>query len=152
MSTKSAAFTPTTRARKPYARGWKPAFIEALRQSCNVRAACKAVGVDRSTVTKARQRDARFAADWAVAIDDAIDTLRAVAWQRATTGGSDRLLEVLLRAYAPEEFGDRLRVDVASEARRIARELGATPEEEEAAVAEAEAILERRRRALRRRV
>jgi hypothetical protein len=151
VSTKSPTFT-TPRARKPYARGWKPAFLEALRNSCNIRASCKAAGVDRSTVTKARQRDAGFRAAWEEAVEDAIDTLTATAWQRATTGGSDRLLEVLLRAYAPERFGDRLRVDVASEARRITRELGGTPEDEEAAVAEAERILQRRRAEARRQV
>jgi hypothetical protein len=152
VSTNSSSFTTPTRARKPYARGWKPAFLEALRNSANIRASCRAAGIDRSTATKARQRDASFAAAWEEAVQDAVDTLTATAWQRATTGGSDRLLEVLLRAYAPEQFGDRLRVDVTSEARRIARELGATPEEEEAAVAEAERILQRRRSEARRQI
>jgi hypothetical protein len=41
---------------------------------------------------------------------------------------------------------------VASEARRITRELGGTPEDEEAAVAEAERILQRRRAEARRQV
>jgi hypothetical protein len=152
VSTKSAQVTPPTRAQKPHAQGWKPAFLEALRNSANVRASCRAAGIDRSTAIKARQRDAAFAAAWEEAVQDALDTLTATAWQRATTGGSDRLLEVLLRAYLPEQFGDRLRVDVTSEARRIARELGATPEEEEAAVAEAERILQRRRSEARRQI
>jgi hypothetical protein len=151
VSTNSSTFTTPSRARKPYARGWKPAFLEALRNSANVRASCRAAGIDRSTAIKARQRDASFAAAWEEAVQDAVDTLTATAWQRAMTGGSDRLLEVLLRAYAPEQFGDRLRVDVTTEARRIARELGATPEEE-AAVAEAERILQRRRSEARRQV
>lgn len=141
MSTESAAFTPTRRRR--CARGWKPGSWP--RNSGNVRATCRAAGVDRSTVTKARQQDPRFRAQWNEAMEDAIDTLQAIARQRDTTGQSDRLLEVLLRAHAPE-FADRLKVDVCAEVRRVGAELGKSEAEIQAALREADLVLEEHRR------
>ena len=65
--------------------------------------------------------------------------------------GLDRLLEFMLKAALPEKYGDRVRIDIREETRRIAAEMGLTPEETEAAVAEADAILKRRRDEQRRR-
>jgi hypothetical protein len=144
----------------------------------NVTDAAIQAGVDPSTPRSSKRRSPAFRERLDEAEREYCDRLQREIFRRAVQGTkkpvfgtvidasgnrvtgqvgtateySDRLLELEAKARMPEIYGDRLRVDVASEARRIARELGATPEEEEAAVAEAERILQRRRAEVRRQV
>lgn len=109
---------------------WMPAFLAALRNSANVRASCQAAQIDRRFVYRARDKYTRFAAAWDDALEDAIDTLEAVAWQRARAQ-SDYLLWRLLAANRRDKYGDAVKVtiDLEAEARRIAEREGLSPEE-----------------------
>lgn len=109
---------------------WRPSFLEAIRISGNVRLATNAAGIDRSTPYRRAQRDPAFAAAWAAAEQDAVDTLEAEARRRALQS-SDALLMFLLRAHRPERYRDSLEVhlDVRREAERIAAKLGMSPDE-----------------------
>ena len=86
-------------------------FIEVLRQSCNVTAACRASKIPRSTAYYWRNELPGFAKAWEDAEEEAGDTLEQVAWERATTGNSDRMLEILLKGHRPEKYTDRLRAE-----------------------------------------
>jgi hypothetical protein len=112
-------------------RRWQKAFLEALRNSANVRWACLQVSITRQSAYEYREKHARFAAQWDEALADAIDLLEAEAWRRATTGTikptfykgvmvvdkqgqpigvpecSDGLLTLLLKAHRPERFRER---------------------------------------------
>ena len=92
-------------------------FLDKLRNSGNVRMACKAAGVPRRTVYNWRDKWSTFADDWDEAIEEACDVLEGEAWRRAVEGQSDRLLMFLLKAYRKERFGDS--VDVTSAGQKI---------------------------------
>lgn len=79
---------------------WRPAFLQALRNSGNVRAACQAAGIDRKTAYQHRDKYPDFAAAWQDALDEAIDALEAVARKRALET-SDTLMIFLLKAHRP---------------------------------------------------
>lgn len=49
-----------------------------------------------------REEDEEFAKDWDAAIEAAADRLEQVAYRRAATGKSDRMLEILLKAHRPK--------------------------------------------------
>ena len=164
--------------RRPRAHDWWPAFFEAYGQVGNVTDAATRAGVEAVTARSAKHRYPEFRQRLEEAEAAYCDRIRREIYRRAVVGVdkpvfgtivdangnrvtgqvgtvreySDRMLELEARAKMPEVYGERLRVDVASEARRIARELGATPEEEDDAVREAERILQRRREELRRKV
>jgi hypothetical protein len=125
---------------------WLARFISAYRNSGVFRAAFEAAGTDRRTAMAAIEAYPQVAELVADAELDARDILEAEARRRAM-GGSDGLLEFLLKGAWPEKYGERVKVDIAENTRRMAREAGLTPEETEEAVIEAESILlEQRRR------
>lgn len=86
-------------------------FLAVLRQSCNVSAAARAAGIGRATAYQWRSDDSQFDADWKDAEDEAVDNLEQCAWDRATLGESDRMLEILLKGHRPEKYVDRLRAE-----------------------------------------
>lgn len=77
-------------------------FLNVLADSCNVSAACRAAGVARSAMYEWRDEDPEFAAAWREAEEQAADELEQVAWDRARSGLSDRMLEILLKAHRPK--------------------------------------------------
>lgn len=83
-------------------------FLEVLRDRCNVSEACRAANIPRRTAYNWRAEDGEFAEAWADAADEAADVLEGVAWDRATNGQSDRMLELLLKAHRPEKYKDRV--------------------------------------------
>lgn len=87
---------------------WRPAFIETLRNTANVRYACQKAGIDRKTAYKHRDSAPEFAAQWEEALEDAIDTLEAVAQDRARKN-SDTLLIFLLKAHRPDKYRENTR-------------------------------------------
>ena len=89
-------------------RAWFPLFLASLRNSGNVRAACKAAGISRETAYDNRRSNAVFAQAWAEAIEDACDLLEAAAWVRARST-SDTLLIFLLKAHRPEKYRETTR-------------------------------------------
>lgn len=118
---------------------WHGRFLEAFRQTGNVRLSAQGAGVDRTTVYRAAKADAEFAAAWREAEQDAIDTLEAVARQRALQT-SDTLLIFLLKSLRPDRYRERIemRVDMRREAERLAASLDGVSADD--LIAEAEAI------------
>lgn len=49
-----------------------------------------------------RDDDVEFAKAWDEAIESAADKLEQVAYRRASTGKSDRMLEILLKGHRPK--------------------------------------------------
>lgn len=131
-------------AKQEWPLDWMPAFLAALRNSANVRAACQAAGVSRQMTDKARIKYPRFAAAWTLALEDAIDTLEAVAWDRARKQ-SDYLLWKLLASLRREKYGDTVtvRIDLEKEAERIARERNLPPEQAARIISLAEKLKQR---------
>src|SRR4051794_38857909 len=87
---------------------WRPAFLAALRQHGNIRAACQAAGINRTTAYDHRARSAPFAAAWDTALEDACDVLEAMARQRAMAT-SDLLLIFLLKSHRPAVYRETYR-------------------------------------------
>lgn len=87
-------------------------FLAKLRESCNVTASCEAAGIGRSTAYQWREEEAEFAAQWAEAEEAAADALEQVAWDRAKSGQSDRMLEILLKGHRPK-YRDKQQVEHA---------------------------------------
>jgi hypothetical protein len=88
---------------------WVPAFLAALKGHGIVRLACQQAQIERRNVYAYRDKDEDFAKLWEEAIEEATDTLVAIARQRAMQG-SDRLLEFLLRSHRPEVYRERFDV------------------------------------------
>jgi transposase-like protein len=86
-------------------------FLDTFRATCNVSEAARAIGVSRRTVYNWRDRDPTFAAEWDDAEQEAIDALEKIARDRAIDG-SDRMMEILLKAHRPEKYVERLRADI----------------------------------------
>ena len=101
--------TPKRAAKPPV---WEAAFLSALRDSGNVRVACAAAQVGKSTAYDRRKVSPEFGAAWSDAMDDAADVLEAEARRRAVVGGSDTLLIFLLKGARPEKYRDHHRVDL----------------------------------------
>ena len=109
---------------------WKPRFLAAFEEDLTVTAACQRAGVSRSAVYEARQRDEGFALAWHHVESRIVDTLEREAYRRAVEGVerpvyqrgvqvgsvreySDRLLEMLLKARAPERYRENSKVEVS---------------------------------------
>lgn len=128
------------RAQKRSPQGWKERFLNALRNSGNVRAAAQAAGITRENAYQYRNRSKEFRAEWESAMEDAIDVLEAVAFRRAQET-SDTLLIFLLKSHRPERYADRVRLDIIKqEAERLAEGTEFTADE---LIAQAEEILKR---------
>lgn len=89
---------------------WHDTFISTLTASGNIRAACKAAGVSRSTAYIHKDLYPEFGIRWGDALEDAIDTLELIARERAKVQ-SDTLLIFLLKAHRPEKYRDRASVE-----------------------------------------
>lgn len=83
-------------------------FLATLEETCNVSESARKAGFGRATAYAWRDDDHEFAKLWDEAEQVAVDKLEKVAWERATAGNSDRMLELLLKAHRPEKFKDRI--------------------------------------------
>ena len=103
-------------------------FLRGIRDCANVGEALRlAGGASRSTLS-AWRHDPEFAAAYALAKDDALESLEAEAIRRANgwmdedkTGApvfrhSDRLMEFLLKAYHPARYRDNYKPSAEVEA------------------------------------
>jgi hypothetical protein len=79
-------------------------FLAALASGSSPTRAAKQAGIGRSTLYEARSKDREFARAWDDAVMEGIDRLEDEALRRATKGGSDRLLEMLLH-YGTQRHG-----------------------------------------------
>lgn len=111
----------TTRTRRtPKRAAGREAFLSNLAELGNVRDACRAAGIGRSTAYEWRQ-DITFAGAWDAALEEAADALEGEARRRAVEGVeepiyhrgevvghvqrySDTLLIFLLKGLRPERF------------------------------------------------
>jgi len=103
---------------------WRPAFLAALRNSANIRASCQAAGVSRGVAYDHMRRDPEFAAEWASALEDALDVVEAQAFKRAREG-SDDIVKFLLRSHRPKVYGDQRQVRIGNvEGEVLRQEIG----------------------------
>jgi hypothetical protein len=85
---------------------WKPVFLEALRNSPNVKAACRAADIARSLAYREKAADPAFGEAWDDAIADAVDDLEEAAFHRARTE-SDTLAIFLLKSHRRDVYGEK---------------------------------------------
>lgn len=112
--------TPKTRA----------AFLEALKDTCNITKACELSKLGRTSAYEWRDDDPEFAADWQKALDIAADLLEDEAVRRAKEGTSkpvfqggqlvghvqeysDTLMIFLLKGAKPKKYVERLQQEVS---------------------------------------
>jgi hypothetical protein len=88
---------------------WAARFIEVFAATGNVRLAAGAAGVSRDAPYKRARRSSAFAARWARAREEAIDTLEAA--RRRALSGSDALLMFLLR-HSAALYRETIRIDI----------------------------------------
>ena len=102
-------------------------FLKTLAETGNVTQACRHIGAARQSIYQLRDRDEKFKAAWASALETAADTLeeearrRALGWKedRYTNDGrsytveknSDLLMIFLLKGMRPEKYRERHSVD-----------------------------------------
>lgn len=79
-------------------------FLKTLRETCNVSAACRVADIARSAAYAWRNDEQSFAAEWLDAEAEAVDNLEGIAYERAMSGQSDRLVEILLKGHRPERY------------------------------------------------
>ena len=103
----------------------KEHFLAVLRETANVTAGARAIGVGRAWMYHAgRDKDAKFAEAWDAALEEAVDALEGEARRRGFSGVdepvhykgervdtikrySDVLLIFLLKAHRPEKFREK---------------------------------------------
>lgn len=107
------------------------AFLTAFRECGNVRAACEAAGIARSSHYRWLNSDQAYQDAFEIATDDAVDLLEAearrraiegwdepVGWYKGEAGGVVRrydstLLIFLLKGMRPERYADRVELKTA---------------------------------------
>ncbi len=90
---------------------WQQRFLDSLRETPNVKAACKAAGVSRQSVYRTRDGDSAFREAWQSALDASVDELEAHAFQLALEGDS-RLVEFMLKSHRPAIYRETQRHEV----------------------------------------
>ncbi len=102
----------------------KRKFVDALRESCQVKVSAKAAGASRNAFYMLRRKDPRFRLEWDEAKDDAAEMLEDEAFRRAVVGVdkpvyhmgicvdtmkgySDGLLTTLLKGARPHKYANR---------------------------------------------
>lgn len=127
---------PSKPKRKPRNGAWRQPFLAALQVRPVLAVAAAVAGVNRDTVRKARSRSPRFDGQVLKALkigtDRMVEDLEMQAYTRAT-GGSDRMLEFMLKHWAPERYGEKLTIDITAKIRQMAIEAGLDPDEQVAA-------------------
>jgi hypothetical protein len=78
--------------------GWYKPFLAALSETGNITHACAIAGIAKQNVYAARDQDERFRLAWDEAMDDAVDGLKKIAWERAKQS-SDKLLQWLIEVH-----------------------------------------------------
>ena len=90
---------------------WKPIFIDTLRNSACVWAACQVARIERSTAYRARDKDEKFRKAWNDALEDACDQLEYALRRRALAEDTTAAI-FLLKAHRPEKFRETVRQEV----------------------------------------
>lgn len=110
--------------------GVRDLFLAEFRETGNLRLACEAAKISRSTVERYRREDPQFAEAYAEAEEDAADNLEEAARVRAVDGVlrrrydkdgnciaeetvySDALLALLLKARRPAKFRENSKIEL----------------------------------------
>lgn len=134
MARKATEATPKKAAAKPRkgngakADAWRPRFLSALAESCNVTYAAREARVNRNTAYEHRDKDGDFAAAWDDAMEQGVEALEFEARRRALHGVeepvvylgkviytvkkySDTLTIFLLKAHRPDVYRERQTID-----------------------------------------
>lgn len=107
---------------------WRPKFLAALAETCNVTHAARTAGINRNTAYDHRDSDAAFAAAWDDALEQGVDVLELEARRRALHGTlrpvfhqgiecgaireySNTLTIFLLKAHRPDKYRERQTID-----------------------------------------
>jgi hypothetical protein len=72
--------------KKPRGPDWRPAFVAQLALNANIRCACEAAGIGRTTAYRWRDDDPEFARQWDEAIEAGCDRLEEALFKRAVHG------------------------------------------------------------------
>jgi transposase-like protein len=97
-------------------------FLELVGETGNVRDACRALDLHRTTVYDWRREDADFAAAWDEAIALGTEGMEDEARNRAING-SDVLLIFMLKALKPDKYRERSTVEMHTTIRHELRTL-----------------------------
>lgn len=102
---------------------WYEPFLAALREYPVLQHACDAVGVDRTTVWRTREKDETFAKAVADAMEAGIDRAEKEAFRRGVVGFEEPVVYQgqLTPVWRRDEHGDILLVDVEMPDGRIER-------------------------------
>lgn len=92
-------------------RKWQRKFLQVLRQTPDVKSACRVARVARSTAYRRREADEAFRQQWDDALAASVDELEAVAFRIARDGDAN-LIQFLLRCHRPEIYRDVSRHEV----------------------------------------
>jgi transcriptional regulator with XRE-family HTH domain len=87
--------------------------LETYAQGWSMTKAAQAAGVHRATVASWCKSDTEFAKAWAEAEQQGADILEDAAFERGMFGGSDRMLELMLKSRLPAKFTDRHKLEVS---------------------------------------
>ena len=74
---------------------WSTGFLRSMRADGNVAGACRAVGINRKTAYRWREKSAKFSAEWDKAVSKAGENLEAAARKRALASSDTLLLDLL---------------------------------------------------------
>jgi hypothetical protein len=88
-------------------------FLRTFADNANLRAACKAAGIDRSTVYRWQEHDDAFSFRFKQAEADANDVIRAAIYQRAIQGVDKPVFHAGVVAGAVREYSDTLLIFLA---------------------------------------
>jgi len=93
---------------------WHDAFLAALREYPVLGHACEAVGIDRATAWRAREKDANFAKEVADALEEGIDRAEKEAFRRGVEGVEEPVVYrgELTPVWRRDAQGEILLVDV----------------------------------------
>ena len=89
-------------------------FLDTLRATFNVTKAASAIGRHRSSLYKLRQANKEFAAAWDEVIEECLDELEEVVYQRAREGKQALYPIFVLKHRRPNRWGDRVKVETES--------------------------------------
>jgi hypothetical protein len=106
----SDADKPDASRGKPRKQWDRTRWLEAYAEHGTVTAACKVIGISRDTAYLARKNDPDFAAAWDKQENAVTDLLEKTAVERAL-GGSDRLMEFILKARRPGTYRESVKVE-----------------------------------------
>jgi hypothetical protein len=101
-----------SRARARRLARWQAAFLQALRKSPNVTAACRRAKISRFTAYKFREDDESFASRWDEALDASVDEVEEKAF-RIAKDGDNQMIQFVLKAFRGERYRERSEVAVA---------------------------------------